>query len=305
MSVERWDRELQVAGRDGTRLWVGTRGSGRPVVLCDGLGCDGFVWRSLVGDLSRDMMVVRWHYRSHGRSAPSATSRGLRIEEFARDLRRIMDRLGLKDVVLCGHSLGVQVILECALQDAAAGRRRIAALVPICGSPGRVLDTFKGTELGLHVLPRVRWWAARVPGVVRWLWRRGIGSPAAVMVARAGEVHRELMPVDALELYLTRMSMMDPEAFLSTLASAARHDATDRLCRIGVPSLVIAAERDTFTPLERSVTMRQRLVGSEFFVLPDATHAGPLEWPDMVALRLRKFFRERLDGCPPGPLSVW
>ena len=33
-----------------------------PVVLCDGIGCDGYVWRYLRRDLS-DRRLVHWHYR--------------------------------------------------------------------------------------------------------------------------------------------------------------------------------------------------------------------------------------------------
>ena len=43
--------------------------AGEPgAVLCDGLGCDGFVWKYLQPYLQQSHRVLRWHYRGHGRS---------------------------------------------------------------------------------------------------------------------------------------------------------------------------------------------------------------------------------------------
>ena len=43
---------------------------------------------------------------------------------------------------------------------------------------------------------------------------------------------------------------MDPNVFLGMLRHAGAHDAKDFLAEIDVPTLIIAAERDTFTPME-------------------------------------------------------
>src|SRR5205809_463414 len=66
------EREQFVPAADGTRLYTKVRGEGRPVVLCDGLGCDGFVWRYLEEPLAAQYQVVRWHYRGHGLSSVRA-----------------------------------------------------------------------------------------------------------------------------------------------------------------------------------------------------------------------------------------
>jgi hypothetical protein len=39
--------------------------------------------------------------------------------------------------------------------------------------------------------------------------------------------------------------------------------------------------------------MARRTRGSEIMVIPGATHYAPIEYPEMVNLRLDKFFRER------------
>ena len=61
----KFDDERFVTSSVGTPLWTGIAGSGPAVVLCDGLGCDGYVWKHILTDLRRDHTVVRLHYRGH------------------------------------------------------------------------------------------------------------------------------------------------------------------------------------------------------------------------------------------------
>ena len=64
---------------DGTDIWYGTVGSGPPLVLCDGLACDGFIWPYLIDALVDDFMLIRWHYPAHGRSATPEELSTLRV----------------------------------------------------------------------------------------------------------------------------------------------------------------------------------------------------------------------------------
>ena len=64
--------------------------------------------------------------------------------------------------------------------------------------------------------------------------------------------------------------------------------------------LVVAGEKDTWTPFSLSTSMHEAIPGSELLVLPAGTHTGPLEHPELVALRLEKFLAERVDAAPDG-----
>src|SRR5690349_21671084 len=111
--------ERFVRSFDGTELYVSVQGEtssdSLPLVLCDGLGCAGFIWRHLLPELAQKHTVVRWHYRGHGLSKPPQTPDTLNIEAFRSDLAAVMSAVGIDAAVLFGHSLGAQVILEFAL----------------------------------------------------------------------------------------------------------------------------------------------------------------------------------------------
>ena len=85
-----YDREGFVEAADGTRLFYEVLGEGDPpVVLTDGIGCDGFAWRYLAPRLGKHHRVIHWHFRGHGRSGPPRDPDRLSIEDLAGLAERI------------------------------------------------------------------------------------------------------------------------------------------------------------------------------------------------------------------------
>lgn len=289
----RWDRQLIVRSAVGTDLWVGVVGDGPAALLCDGLGCDGFIWKHIIADLSRDHTVIRWHYRGHGRSERPSDLSDMAVAGLAEDLFLVLDALGVDEAMCAGHSMGVQVVLEAALGDQG---HRLPSLLLLCGAPGRPLDSFKNTSLGLQVFPLLQQAARRQPDVVRAIWRTTVPSRLALLLAQTFEINASLIHVEELRPYLQTLATMDPLAFLAMLDDASRHSVEDRLEQVAAQTLVVAAERDTFTPMSRSLPMARNIPGAELFVLPDATHIGPLEWPELLNLRIRRFLRDDDDA---------
>ena len=78
--------------------------------------------------------------------------------------------------------------------------------------------------------------------------------------ARGGVLSRE-----DLARYFHDLSDVDPLLFVRMLASASQHDALDHLPHVDVPTLVVAGERDTFTPMWLSVKMHSAIPDSELW----------------------------------------
>ena len=87
---------------------------------------------------------------------------------------------------------------------------------------------------------------------------------------------------------------MDPDLFLDMLQGAGEHSAADLLPHIGAPTLVIAAENDTFTPPELSEHMASQIPGAEFCLIAGGSHAAPVEQPKTIHERIEGFSRSRL-----------
>ena len=97
--------------------------------------------------------------------------------------------------------------------------------------------------------------------------------------------------------YLEGMARIDTRLFVAMLSSAARHSAEDLLPSITVPTLVVAGERDGFTPPERSRSMAAAIPGAELLEIEGASHTAPIERPHLVDSTVRDFVARRIDSA--------
>jgi pimeloyl-ACP methyl ester carboxylesterase len=284
---------LFATGRDGTRIHVRTREGpalGPTAVLSDGIACDGFIWKYLWDDLARLVPVAHWNYRGHGRSGKPEDPSAIELVEHAHDLDAVRRAIGDGPVVFCGHSMGCQVALEAFRLR----REGVRGMVLICGASGRITHTFKGSNVLAQVLPR---FLARVeahPEILRAIWSRVPIDVAVRLALLLGEVDKAAIAPEDLMPYMTHMVDIDPLMFLRMLRSAGEHSAADMLPQVDVPALVIAGDRDSFTPPRYAEEMAAALPQGELLMIPGGTHVVPLERRELVSERIERFLRERV-----------
>ena len=282
-----------VAKSDGSPLFYeswGARDALTPVVLCDGIGCDGYVWRYLRADLG-ERFGLHPHYRGHGRTAPPRDKDRVAIADLADDVVCVLDDALVDRVVLIGHSMGVQVALETYRRHPA----RVAGLVLVCGASSHPLKTFKGSAALEDFLPMIQKWVQRVPGVINRVTRALLPTRLAYEVASRLEIRRELIEPSDFMPYLEGMARIDARLFVAMLSAAGQHSADDLLKDIRVPTFVVAGGRDGFTPPERSRAMAEAIPGAELLEIPNASHTAPIERPNVVDWAIRDFLARRID----------
>jgi pimeloyl-ACP methyl ester carboxylesterase len=269
------------------------------VLLCDGIGCDGYVWRYLRDDLA-DRFGLHPHYRGHGRTAAPRDPARVTIEDLADDVACVLDDALVDRAVLIGHSMGVQVALETYRRHA----DRVAGLVLVCGAPSHPLRTFKGSAMLEEMLPTIQKWIQRVPGIVNLATRKLLPTRLAYEVASRLEIRRELVePADFMP-YLEGMARIDSRLFVAMLSAAGQHSAEDLLPAIEVPVLVVAGGRDGFTPPDRSRTMAETIPDAELLEIPNASHTAPIERPKLVVETIRDFIARRIDAATSGSVET-
>lgn len=281
-------------GPDGTRLFYEWEGSGEAVVLSDGIACDGFIWKYLRRTLASRYRVIHWNYRAHGRSGAPRDPARIDVADHARDLHCVLEHLGVKRAALLAHSMGTQVSLEAYRQHP----DRVAGMALLCGSYGRITRTFHGSDALFHALPHVIDFLDEHPRVARAMWSR---APVAVSVW----VARFFDEVDVLRLrtedlvpYFEHIIDLDPRTFFRMVRAAGEHTAEDILPAITAPVLVVAAERDTFTPTRYAEQMARQIPGAELLRVVEGSHTAPLEQPTLINQRILEFLGERVfpDG---------
>lgn len=288
--------DTPVVADDGTRLFARSRAGGGDgavrAFLCDGIACDGFIWKYLWDDLASLAPLTHWHYRGHGRSAPPADPQRVGVPDHARDLGRVREAMGDPPAVLIGHSMGCQVVLEGYRQKP----ENVRGLVLLCGSSGKITSTFHGGPILELILPKLEALVAKSPDLVRAVWSRLPIEMAVKVALKMGEVDPEKVHAEDLMPYLEHVTSVDVPMFLRMLKSAGEHSAEDLLPSIKVPVLIVAGERDTFTPSYLAEAMQKMIPGAELLVVPRGSHVAPLEQHELVDERIAQFFRERILG---------
>lgn len=292
------ERSGFVEAVDGTPIYYRVTGSGPAVALCDGILCEGYIWKYLRPRLAKHYTVVHWNYRGHGRSGRPRDPERVGIDAHASDLWRVLDACNVERAALAGHSMGTQVCLE----GYRANPDRVAGLLLLCGSYGRVTRTFHGTDALHWVLPKLRSLADTYPGVVRSL----LGFTPANLVLTVARWTREVDPVriQAADMipYFEHLSTMDPAVFLRMLTAAGEHSAEDLLSTVKAPTLVVSAEYDTFTPARLASQMARSIENSELLLVREGTHSAPIEQPELIDAAIERFLLDRVypQGKPEG-----
>jgi pimeloyl-ACP methyl ester carboxylesterase len=286
----------RVKSFDGTDIaYHATRSpfKGAPaIVLANGLGGPHIAWREQIDFFLDRYRIVTWDYRGLYGSArpppPNDGPEGYAVERHVWDLRAILEAEGIERASLIGWSMGVQVVLEAFRRLRGVARN----VVLLSGTFGRPLDTLSPLPGARVVLPSLVRAARLAHGLATQVTRRAAGQPESVAwLKRMGLIGPTLDDEVFAEL-VHAFSQLDMDGYFRNLQGLGEHTAEDVLETIDVPALVIAGDRDTFTPPGLAQAMARRIPGASILVVRGGTHYTAVEFPELVNLRLERFFRE-------------
>ena len=114
----------RVPSADGVEIAYEAHGAGKPaLVFVHGWSCDRTYWKGQLEPLGRRLRVVAIDLAGHGESGTDR--RAWTIAAFGADVVAVVEKLALERVILVGHSMGGDVIVEAARRL----RGRVAGLV--------------------------------------------------------------------------------------------------------------------------------------------------------------------------------
>ncbi|MEI6201679.1 MAG: alpha/beta hydrolase [Enhydrobacter sp.] len=131
-----------VETRDGQQLFCRDIGAGKPVVFVHGWTLSSAIWRGQLDWLAgQGLRAVAYDRRGHGQSTKPASGYG--YDTLADDLASVLDRLGLRDVTLVGHSMGGGEVVRYL---ACHGGRRVARVLLVAPTTPYALKTADNPE---------------------------------------------------------------------------------------------------------------------------------------------------------------
>jgi pimeloyl-ACP methyl ester carboxylesterase len=281
--------ERRFVSFDGTEIACQSVGTGRAILLCNGLAGSWKAWGHQIQYFRDRYRLLSWDYRGLYDSGRPSEPNALSVSSHARDGLRLLNEEGIDRVAIVGWSMGAQVALEMFR----LAPETVASLTLVNGLAGRPWDYIFNLNVAGRLLPPFLRGLRSIPRVIETIIAQASRFPdAGEWIKRVGLASKQL-DEDLFGALIEDFRTLDMETYIELLERLGEHDAWDLLSQIDVPTLLVTGSRDAFTPRSAAERMARRIRGSELMVIPGATHYALLEYPEMLNLRLEKFLRER------------
>ncbi len=250
---------------DGLRIRYAytQQGGDPPMLFIHGLGGRLEAWGPVMQELADlGLRMVALDLRGFGLSQRPPTIPGL--TEFARDVKAVMDDLGLEEAVLIGSSMGGMV----ALRFHGLHPHRTRALVLS------------------NTAPRVR--------INRELLTRALeGDPEATRMLLSRLSHR-MGTSDRTPGTMGGVLTGSRDYILGVAERLEEEDLEAEAAWTRAPTLVIVGEEDPITPPREARRLALLIEGAQLEVISQARHLTHIDAPREYAARVREFLEKRV-----------
>lgn len=265
-----------VEASDGVLLHYRSRGTGRPVVLVHGWTMNGRFFDQNVQELSQRFQVVTVDLRGHGRSGRDPIH--LTVEQTARDLRTVIEKLDLHDAVVAGWSLGMHVVYNYLHLY---GTDRLAGAVNIDMTPYVFADD--GWEYGAF--------GNLDPSVALGFQRQTLEDRPGLAETFTPAMFAAGKPVDpeTLEWWLDESTGVSDLVAQALWVSVSSQDWRPLLPKIDVPVLLLHGAKSQLFPNPVWEYLEKHLPSSTTFVFENSGHSPFWEEPEVFNRVLTEF----------------
>ena len=247
-----------------------------PLVLVHGTSSSLHTWDSILPLLRNDRSILRMDLPGFGLTGPSP-DRIYGLDVYHRVLDSLFDRLGIRQCIIGGNSLGGLISWSYALHDTA--RVKGLVLIDAAGYP-------RGKEEG-----NIGFKLAAMPGVGRVLSRftprilirksleGSYGNPALVNETLVDRYYDLLLREGNREAVIDMFGSRRPAQF-------------ERISTIRKPTLIIWGDRDRLIDVSNAYRFQQDIPGSRLLVIPGSGHVPMEESPKEVSKAMTDFLNQ-------------
>ncbi len=242
-----------------------------PVIFIHGFPFSHKMWNFPGGQveaLTASNRIIAYDLRGHGESEVGTGHYA--IELFVDDLFLLMDHLNIPKAVLCGLSMGGYI----ALRAVERNPDRIIGLV--------LADTKSEADGNEAKIKRANG--------MKFVQANGMKYYAQDYVKIVFAPQSFEGKAESVKMIQSIVERTAPTAIFGTLlALAGRTDTTHNLPNINCPTLILVGEKDTVTPVAAAQILKDKIPGSEMFIIPGAGHVSNMENPSEFNKHLTAF----------------
>jgi pimeloyl-ACP methyl ester carboxylesterase len=256
---------------NGINLAYTDEGRGVPVVLLHAFPQDRTMWDLQVEALSTSHRIIAPDFRGFGES--DAPDGPYALEQYADDVKSLLDHLVLQQVVFVGLSMGGYTIFAFCRKYP----ERVKALV--------LADTRAGADTEEGKAGRL--------AMAKTAQENGAGPIADTMLPKLLSPVALRTKPELVREVRRRIERTRPSGIAGAqMAMAGRPDSVPLLAQIACPTLIITGELDGPTPPAEGALMAEHIRGARLEIISQAGHLSNLEQPDAFNRALLDFLKE-------------
>ena len=259
------------------RVYYEISGKGRWLVLIHGAWATHQWWRWQVPELSQSYRVLSLDVRGHGQSSPLEKPDS--VDNFARDLDILLQKVGADEVALVGWSMGGIISMEYCLSNPS----RVKALVLIATRGQRNPKT------------KLRVWLQQIQARLSLMMDFADYEASDYHDQVQKEIRGMLSPAtpkEVIDWMMTDLTNNPRRSFFEVAKSLWDWEAGERLATINVPTLIMVGEEDTRTPPRFSHLLHAKIPNSKLVVVENCGHYLLMERPDIVNSEIMRFLKD-------------
>jgi pimeloyl-ACP methyl ester carboxylesterase len=265
----------KTADMGGYSLHYIDMGSGEPLVMVHGFADSSYSWHenaAILKDSGHRLIIV--DQPGLGRSDAPPDPYVFSIENQAKAIVALTEKLGLTEFCIIGHSMGGGIALYITLNYPEKVRKAVV-IDPVC---------YKAPDIEILSLPGMGYLASKFGG--RWAVRMGLEDA----YYDSGKVNDAMIDEYARPItkpgYWRTLISLEKQYF-----SPGFKEMTQSYRQIHTPVLIIWGRNDTWLPVAQGVRLNEEINDSKLAVMEQCGHNSHQECKNKVNPLLAKFLR--------------
>ncbi len=249
-----------------------------------GLVCSNFHWKYQLPFFENlGYKILVHNYRGHYNSTSKNDVESVNFDNMVNDLNEVLNQFNFNNIVMLGHSMGVNTTLEFAKKFPG----KLKGMVLISGSVLPPQDVmFDNNYMGI-IMPYVEKLSKNYPKIAEFAWKYGSYNPLIQMMIRNGGFNENRVSLDFIQVYMNKISQLPQDLFMKLFKEMGAHDAISFLENIETRALVMGGDEDKIIPLHVQFIMHQKLKNSEFYIIKDGSHVPQIDFPNSINERIK------------------
>ncbi len=255
------------------KLFYEDQGKGQAVIFVHGVMMSSKFFYKQIPYFSKNYRTIVIDFRGHGQS--SKIEYGHTVGQYARDLKILIEKLGLKDVILVGWSMGAFVLWDYVNQF---GTANLKALAIVDQSPSDFI--WPGWQFGAFDFDAIK-------NVMQAIQEDQHGFNREFIYG----MFKEKPDPDEHSWILNEMNKL-PASIASTIVfNQTAVDYRETISNVDVPTLICFGSVGFF-PIAAGEYIQKKIPGSKLIPFENSSHLLFLEETNKFNMELDSFFKQ-------------